>query len=127
MTQPEIKLPPFPDGMCLREDIEDYARAAVEADRAALLARIEELEANRHKWMCIADERAVAVADLRVKLAEAQKDSARLDWLEHQNAILESDAWTVLGHDCTAEEGFRKYWVGANLRSAIDAAMEAKP
>ena len=92
-----------------------------------LKARIAELEANRHKWMCIADERAVAVADLRVKLAEAQKDSARLDWLEHQNAILESDAWTVLGHDCTAEEGFRKYWVGANLRSAIDAAMEAKP
>ena len=29
----EIKLPPFPEGMCLREDIEDYARAAVEADR----------------------------------------------------------------------------------------------
>jgi len=29
-----IKLPPFPEGMCLREDIEDYARAAVEADRA---------------------------------------------------------------------------------------------
>jgi len=30
-----IKLPPFPDGLCLREDIEDYARDAVEADRAA--------------------------------------------------------------------------------------------
>ena len=35
MTQPEIKLPPVPEGMCLREDIEDYARAAVEEDRAA--------------------------------------------------------------------------------------------
>jgi hypothetical protein len=25
----EIKLPPFPEGLCLREDIEDYAREAV--------------------------------------------------------------------------------------------------
>jgi len=35
MNTKEIKLPPYPEGLCLREDIEDYARAAVEADRAA--------------------------------------------------------------------------------------------
>lgn len=90
MTQHEIKLPPLPEpdhfayhdfgqGIwieggptgtpfyseqqvqeLMREAVQAYARAAVEADRAPLLARIAELEA---------------------KLAEAQKDAERYRWL----------------------------------------------
>ena len=49
----EIKLPPFPDGMCLREDIEDYAREAVRMNMPDgwKLVPVETLEEARNLAM----------------------------------------------------------------------------
>ena len=63
------------------------------------------------------------IALLEQQLAEARKDVERLNFLDAQNETLEDDAWVVLAHDCTAEEDWKKYWVGADLRGAIDAAI----
>lgn len=68
--------------------------------------------------------RAVEAAVI-AKVARAWfEDKTRMDWLTAQNETLESDSWTVLGCDCTAEEDHRMYWVGSDLRAAIDAAMK---
>ena len=64
---------------------------------------------------------------LKAELAEAKKDIARLDWLEKQNADIDkSDAWCVTTVDFTDEDAPHRYWVGADLRGAIDAVMKGK-
>lgn len=69
-------------------------------------------------------ERDARIAELEQQLAEARKDAELLDWLDKQNADIENDAWLVLAHDCTGDEDCKKYWVGADLRGAIRAAIK---
>jgi hypothetical protein len=57
--------------------------------------------------------------------ADMVKDAARYRWLREQNETLEIDSWTVTTHDFTDEDGPERYWVGADLDAAIDAAMSA--
>lgn len=102
----------------------EAARAIEAKATAPLLARIglllEKLrEADEHQ-----DELQADNERLRAALAEASKDVDRLDWLDEQNADLGNEAWCVLGHDCAADEDFRKFWVGSDLRGAIDDAMK---
>lgn len=61
---------------------------------------------------------------LKAELAECREDAERLDWLDKQNKNLEIDKWVVLGNDCTGEDDYKKYWVGADLRKAIDQARK---
>lgn len=90
--------------------------AAIEAE----LAIVEELNHQLREQNTAVDQ---ACAQLEAQLAEARKDAERLDWLDEQNSELENDTWVVLGHDCTAEDDYKKYWVGADLRTAIDAVI----
>lgn len=69
-------------------------------------------------------ERDARIAELTRQLEEARKDAAMLDWLDKQNADIENDAWVVLAHDCAGDEDCKKYWVGADLRGAIRAAIK---
>ena len=99
-----------------------YARAAVEAATAPLRDRIASLEAALHEWsdktewvqqtcqpgelgMHRADILKARIVELEARLAEAQKDAARYQWLRGFNdgstAIVEitsrdADDWVVL-------------------------------
>ena len=106
------------------------ARAIESAVAAPLLAQIAELEEKvkaaeqASRWESDLCEQALdSMKQLEAQLAEARKDAERLDWLDEQNSELENDTWVVLGHDCTAEDDYKKYWVGADLRTAIDAVI----
>ena len=109
----------------------DASREAAIADATApLLAQIAELEEKvkaaeqASRWESDLCEQALdSMKQLEAQLAEARKDAERLDWLDEQNSELENDTWVVLGHDCTAEDDYKKYWVGADLRTAIDAVI----
>lgn len=69
--------------------------------------------------------------DLATILAAAQqpdseRDAARMEWLEQQNACLNADKWLVTGCDFPTGESPERNWVGVDLRGAIDAAMAAQ-
>ncbi len=71
---------------------------------------------------------AVKAKSLR-QLAEARKDSERLDWLGQNDTSWTRIAWRVFGPGyvevaSTSPDGKHFH---ANLREAIDAAMEIKP
>lgn len=69
------------------------------------------------------------IVDLGLRLAEAERDSARLSWLDQNphrviasiGYLNEADAWCW--RDCTAE---RTIHVAGSLRAAVDEAREAK-
>lgn len=60
------------------------------------------------------------------ELAAEKVDAERYRWLRVQNANTDNlDAWTITHCDFTDEEGPARYWVGADLDAAIDAARGA--
>ena len=75
-----------------------------------------------------ADAIAAAVNFLRTHSAEiagALRDAERYRWLRAQNAITETpDSWTITRCDFTDEDEPIRYWVGDDLDTAIDSAMQ---
>ncbi len=68
------------------------------------------------------------IADLEAQLAEARKDSERLDWLGQNDTSWARIAWRVSGPGCVeiksiSPDGKQFH---PSLREAIDAAMEKK-
>ena len=59
------------------------------------------------------------------EIAGALRDAERYRWLRAQNAITETpDAWTITRCDFTDEDEPIRYWVGDDLDTAIDSAMQ---
>ena len=75
---------------------------------------------NKHDGYWVRDEQLATFAELVA--AEYKQDAERYRWLREQNATLEDRTFYV-GVDARSEpEGIM--WVGSDLDSAIDAAME---
>ena len=59
------------------------------------------------------------------EIAGALRDAERYRWLRAQNAITETpDSWTITRCDFTDEDEPIRYWVGDDLDTAIDSAMQ---
>ena len=59
------------------------------------------------------------------EIAGALRDAERYRWLRAQNSITETpDSWTITRCDFTDEDDPIRYWVGDDLDTAIDSAMQ---
>lgn len=85
-----------------------------------------------HVADCVEDDDAAFIAACHeffrthsAEIAGALRDAERYRWLRAQNAITETpDSWTITRCDFTDEDDPIRYWVGDNLDTAIDAAMQ---
>ena len=83
-----------------------------------------EMSAAKENGFYSAQELFMAYQNAEEELAEAKKDAERYRWLRNQNELLENNTFYV-GIDNSEEPGDIN-WVGVDLDSAIDAAMEGK-
>lgn len=121
-------------------DADAYAAGATALERCAKIdaaianqsgAMYEELMGDQAFAMSLVDEinrqHAEEIAALEAELAEARKDSARLDWLEaqckHQATV--PQFWRNRNRKISfAPYDEARCWEGDDIRAAIDAARE---
>jgi phage shock protein A len=106
---------PAADSTALRT-LADNQAEDIERLRAKIAALETQLEA--HAWTISPAMAQAQIDALNAKIAELEKDKARLDWIE-ANADQIHCSESVAGN-------IEQYWV-APTRAAIDAEMEGTP
>lgn len=95
----------------------DQEKRSLERRNSELTARIAELTKERDDERFVNEDYRKSMANLEAALAEARKDSSRINWLE------ESNHFEAYPDDGFSQLVFTDFTARLTLRESIDAAM----